>query len=135
MASSTKLTNREIFNLVEGLRALDGSVGKDGKFDGYDLDDKVVWICAKNRTIVERAFDTFTRVATALKAKHGVTDKMVITADNAGQIAAYQEAENKLLDQENELQGLLKIRLSDLQSAGVKTPGVLSKLMPLIEDK
>lgn len=133
MPSPAKLKNREIQKLHEGLVALDGVAGSGGSIVRFDLDDALVWTVAKNRAIVERAVETLQRARKALGAKYGVVEGMKLTAENAAQAAAYMDAVETLLEQENELAGLANIKLSALQKAGVKVPGVLVNLGAILD--
>lgn len=133
-AKPTTLTNREITKLFEGLRALDGTTGKDGAVERFELDDGLSWNAAKDRAIVERAFETYTYERKKIAAKWGVVDGMKLTPENAPNVAKFAEACEELLERTNELNGLLRFKKAELLKAGVNVPSILSNLMPLIDE-
>lgn len=135
MGKTTTMSNREILKLHEGLIALDGIASKDGSVVRFEFDDNISWNLAKARAIVERAIEVHQRERNKLKAKYGVVDKMALTAENAPKVATFIEKNDVLLDQTNELTGILRFKRSDLQKHGNKIPpGVLMQLMPLIDE-
>lgn len=133
--AATSLTNRDIVKLYEGIVALDGQADKEGKVERFDLDDDTSWQVAKCRRILEGAVETHQKERKKLGAKHKIVEGMKLTTENAPVVADFMIACEELLDRTNELNGLLKLKLSALRKAGVKTPGILSNLMPLIDDK
>lgn len=133
MPSPAKLTNREIQKLHEGLVALDGVAGSGGSLLRFDFDDKVVWDIVRNRAAVEPLDNNVTRAVKALGAKYGIVEGVKLTPDNAEQAANYMHAVEMLLDQEQEVPGLITLKLSALQKAGVKIPGVIAKLQAILE--
>lgn len=134
MADKLTLSNREILKLNEGLCALDGVADKEGKIERFNLDDKLVWNVTKARRIVESAVETYRLARKSVGARHGVVDGMKLTEANAASVALFMEADEKLQAQTNELIGILKLKRSELQAAGVKIPGILSNLYPIITD-
>lgn len=135
MPEKLTLSNREIQKLHEGLVALDGIADKDGSVLRFDLTDKMVWDVCKNRTIVERAVDTHKKARKAIGARYGVVEGMKVTPEKAADVAGFLYACEELLDATNELNGLLKLKRNDLQKAGVKVPGILVNLVPILDDK
>lgn len=133
MPSPAKLTNREIQKLHEGLVALDGVAGSGGALLRFDFDDKVVWDIVRNRSAVEPLDNNITRTVKSLGAKYGIVEGVKLTPDNAAQAAAYMDAVETLLTQEQEVPKLIGLRLETLQKAGVKIPGVITKLQAILE--
>lgn len=134
MAEKFSVTVRDALKLQEGLSALDGVADKEGKVERFELDADLCWNAAKNRRIVDGAVETYQKAKKALGATHGVVDRMKLTEANAASVAKFIEGDEALLNKSVELTGILKLKRKELQAAGVKTPGILANLMPILSD-
>ena len=130
----TPYTNREIVKVREGLRLLSGVSSKAGEVTRFDLPDNLVWNVAKDESIFERAEEVYQRARKSLAAKHGVVENMKLTEANASAVAAFIEANEGLLDQTQELSGILKLKRKELQEAGVNIPAILKDLLPILTE-
>lgn len=134
MSKPLQLTNREILKTHEGLKALDGVPGPDGRIERFDLDDNNSWNCSKNRSIIEHAVDAYNKERRKQASALGVVDGMKITDGNAQSVATFLDKCESILDKTNDLNGLLRFKKADLLKAGVgKVPSILSNLMALLE--
>ncbi len=134
MAEKLQLENRAISKVREGLNALSGVSDKASEITRFDFDGKLVWNIAKNEDLFERAENIFLRARKALAAKHQVVEGMKLTDENAPRVALYQKELDELQDKTQELTGVLKLKRSDLEAAGVKIPSVFKCLMPILTD-
>lgn len=135
MAEKITVTVKDALKLQEGLRALDGVADREGKVERFELDADLCWNVAKDRRIVDGAVETYEKARKALGTTHGVVDRMKLTDANAASVAAFIEGDDKLLAKPVELTGVLKLKRTELQKAGVRTPGILANLMPILDDR
>lgn len=134
MAEKLTLSVRDLLKIDEGLRSLDGVSNEAGKITRFDFESGLAWNIAKNQDITERALAPYNRAVAALQAKHGIVERMQLTEENAAAVATFADKRNELLDKSVEVNGILKLSRSDLQTAGVKIPGVLKNLMQILKD-
>lgn len=130
----TSLTNREILRLHEGLTALDGVGAKDGSVLRFEFDDSMAWNVAKNRRIIEEAKKNYDLACKTLAVSLKIVEGQKVTDENAERVAKFIEGCEKIRDKTQDLTGILRISRKDLQKAGVKIPGILSNLMPILSD-
>ncbi len=128
------LPNRTIVKLVEGLKALDGVSNDTAKIERYDFDESLGWNIAKDRDIFERAETVYHKAKASLAGRLGIVEQMKLTPENAPKVAEFIEKNDKLLDQTQELSGVLKLSRKALFQAGVKIPGIYTALMPILSD-
>jgi hypothetical protein len=133
MPEKLTLKNRVILETLGGLTALDGAPSKNG-IDRYDFDEHVAWNLAKLRRIFEDARRTYDLALRTLATTHRVVEGQSVTEDNVERVAKFIEAREALGEIEQELSGIVLISRQRLQKAGVKIPGVLAALMPVLSD-
>jgi hypothetical protein len=127
--SPITLKNRELLQILEGLLALDGTPDKR-----YDFDGGLAWNIAKDRKLFEDAKRTFDLAVKTLAKSVGVVEGERLTEANAAKIAKFIEEREAIGEQEQTLNGVLRLSRRELQRAGVNIPGVLAALMPLLND-
>lgn len=130
----TPHTNREILKVHEGLTALDGVASKDGSVIRFEFDDSLSWNIAKDRRIFEEAKKNYDLACKTLATSLKIVDGQKVTDENAERVAKFIEGCEKIRDKTQDLSGVLRISRKDLQKAGVKIPGILSNLMPILND-
>lgn len=132
-AKSLTPSNREILKLHSGLKDLVGAQDKEG-IERFDFDLKTAWNLAKCLSIVERAVETYERAKRVLAAKLGVVEGQKLTDENAPKVAQFLKQLDDLKDQQNELSGLLRFKVGDIQKAGNIPHTVLANIMPLLDE-
>lgn len=137
MESPLILTNGQLESVVAGLSSLDGLNLKDG-FIPFKFDDDTTWDIAVNIDIVNRAIGVLNTARKSLAKQNAVTERMAITPENSGRVAAFMEGLDALLAKEVALPGLVKISRGKLNvGQGDKKnaipSSVLAKLMPILE--
>lgn len=135
MAEKLTLSLLDVLKLHEGLAALDGVATGDGKVQRFDFDEGLTWNIAKDVRLVAAEKETYELARASLGTKHGIVNGMKLTADNAAAAAAFMEADEKLKAKRVELTGILRLPRTALQKAGVKIPGILANLYPIVDDK
>lgn len=136
MPSTLKLTNRQILNLRDGFKSLDGVPGRPGEVIRFEFDAGLSWNITKNTVIIERAVEVYERQRAKITKESGVAAGTTVTDANAEKVSAWKEKLDALKnDATQELVGLLKIQRAELQKAGVKFPGILANLFPLLESE
>jgi hypothetical protein len=131
--SPQNLTNRQILSLAEGFASLDGVVD-GGKVVRFKLDAETAWHIALDSEAVGRAKAVYERALKKLAAELGIVEGVPVTQANAAAVAAYIDARETLLDQEQDMGGLHTYERSELQRAGAIPPSVLAHLLPVLED-
>lgn len=136
MPSALTLTNRQILNVRDGLKSLDGIPGKPGEMIRFEFEPGLSWNLTKNMVIIERAVETYERERNKITKESGVTQGTSVTDANAEKVSAWKEKIDALKNEgTQELTGILKLKRSELQKAGVKFPGVLANLFPILEEE
>lgn len=134
MGESLTLTNSEIKKIREGLNALSGVSNKAGEITRFDFPTDLVWKIAKLESIFERAEETLTKARKAIAAKNKIIDGEKLTPENAPRISAFLAENDILLEQTQELNGILMLNRSELQKAGVNIPSIFTALMPILTE-
>jgi hypothetical protein len=136
MPETLTLTNGQLAQLAVGLAALDGLRVKADEFRPYRYDDaaETAWLIANNAAVVSDSLRAFDRAKKMLAVQHGVADNMPINAETVPKIVAFTEALAELEDKTSEVRGLTKLKRDSLNVGKNQIPpGVLAKLMPLLE--
>jgi hypothetical protein len=132
--SAQKLTNRQILSLAEGFASLDGMMD-GGKIVRFKFEAETAWHIALDSEAVGRAKAVYERALKKLAAQLGIVEGQGVTQANAAAVAAYIDARETLLDQEQDMGGLHTYERSELQRAGAIPPSVLAHLLPVLEDR
>lgn len=134
MGEQLTLTNSEIKKIREGLNALSGVSNKAGEIIRFDFPADLVWKIAKLESIFERAEETLTKARKALAAKYKIVEGEKLTPENAQRVAAFLTENDILLEQTQEINGILMLKLPDLQKAGVNIPSIFTALMRILTE-
>lgn len=135
LSKRVKLTNQQILMLADGLCALDGILGPDGKgIVRFKFDAAIALQIAQNLVAVEEALKAYRRARAAGAASRKVVDKMPLTEATAAAIADFLNFESLLKDEEQEVQ-LHTFRLDVLQqqAEGRIPPSAIARLMPVLK--
>lgn len=128
----SSLTYGQLADIAAGLSGLDGLQTKDGAVV-FKYDAETTWLIAKNTHDAAQAMRVYETAKKALAKQHGIQDRMQVTKDNSAQVAAFLEGLDVLNSKEAEVD-LQPIPRDSLKlSANAIPPGVLAKLMPILE--
>jgi hypothetical protein len=135
MSAALTFTNATILKLRDGLRALDGIPGRPNEIIRFDFDVQTAWNITKNLVLIDRAVATYEMARAKITQTEGVVVGTAVTEANAEMVAAWKAKLDQLRNEgTQDISGLLKIRLKDLQKAGKIPPGVMANLFDLIEE-
>ncbi len=136
MGDTIDYGNTEILEIADGLAALDGVSSEAGKIVRFKFKPGVVWDVAKDRRIFDHAAETVQKAFKSLAAQSGIVEGMKVTPENAAAVAKFVADKEEILARRQELAGVLKINLADLQeNENQIPPGVLAHLFPILREK
>jgi hypothetical protein len=129
------LANRQVADLVEGLRALDGYMA-DGKEVRFQFDTETAWEICLNAEAVGAAATVYRKATKQLAATHGVVERMPLNEKSAPQVAAFL-SEKEVLDDQVQTVALFSFSRKFLQeqTKGRIAPSVLKSLRPILTDE
>lgn len=134
MATSIKLTNREILSVRDGLKALDGVPSKEGPIR-FDFDTQTSWNITKNLVAIEKAVVLYEKQGMKFLKELGLANGVAVTSENALRVGDWNIKTDELKDGEQEFANLLRLPKSILMKAGVgKFPVVMANLFPIISE-
>jgi len=135
-AAQSTFTNSQLLGFAEAIAALDGAKGEP-----YNFDTDLIWVLASNRALLDERLKAFMAAKKTLAAKHGVTDRMTITAENAPKLSAFIDEVDALSEKAVDGGGILPISKKALNVGSDKkkgqnqiAPGVLAKLYLILEE-
>lgn len=130
----------EIRNLFTALSMLDGEqkvVKNKGQeeviLEPYKFSGKTSWNLVKNKNILKRYTDDYTEVNDKLIRR--ISGAESINKEDPAQVKEYTDETKKLLETEEDVKGILKIKLSELNLDTNHIPiSILELLSTIVED-